>query len=259
MKFLPLIFLLLSASMLDAAPRLEGLPEELREFLHPQKQMVTLSDSAEKTAWTDRATVNIVVTTEKKKLADAMAENADIRQVIRDRAVGLGVPEDKINNSKFASTPNYGWFGERPESYRVVNRVAIEIESERQMQGLAELSDGEKAMEFSGVQFEHSEKEKFQQEVKQLVLDKIAQQKQFYEKSLGVKLIPVSFHDGMVRPLATAGAAGLEQSMRVRSMSKTAGSAALYSSEIVGASEPSGFDEVRYQAQLSVVYQILPN
>ncbi len=261
MKTLPLLMLALSVSAtgtLSAAPKLEGSPEELRAFLHPQKHMVTLSDMAEKSAWTDKATINIVVSTEKSKLADAMAENAQVRQRIRAKAISLGVPEERIKNARFSSTPQYGWFGEKPSSFKVVNRVAVEIDNEQQMQGLAQLADAEKTMEFGNVEFEHRDKERFQREVKQEALDKITKQKTFYEKSLGVKLVPVSFHDGMVQPFATAGAAGLERHLRSAApQAKMAESAVMYAADSAAPEAPSSFDEVRYQAHISVVYEVL--
>ena len=62
-------FLLLFSPAVIAAPEIKGNPDELRGFLHPNASIVSLSARAEEKAYTDKAIVSVVVTTEDELLS----------------------------------------------------------------------------------------------------------------------------------------------------------------------------------------------
>lgn len=79
-----------------ATPELKGAPEELRQFLHPQKKTMSVSASAEKTAYTDLAIVSVVVKTEEKLLSNAIAKNSELRERLTTSLVAQGLDKAKI-------------------------------------------------------------------------------------------------------------------------------------------------------------------
>jgi len=48
---------------------------------------------------------------------------------------------DKINNSNFSSSSEYGWFGDEPDSYKIMNCIAIDINAGNQLQIIAEIGE----------------------------------------------------------------------------------------------------------------------
>lgn len=237
-----------------AAPEVKGNPEELRSFLHPRERTVTLNGEAEEKAHTDKAIVSLVVTTEAKQMAAALSANTQLRNSLKEKLVAQGIKSEDVKNATFSSTPEYGWFGKKPDSYKVVNRVTVVLFDEKHMQAAAQLADQSDEIEISSTEFEHSTKAEAELSVRRKAVKKILQQKAFYEKSLGVALVPVSFHEGNVGFRATDGAE------RVRRTTKSKDAIASMSTlqrEPDSAPKASSFDEIVYTAHLSVEYKIV--
>ena len=72
-KILLLVSLLTASFALHAQPELKGSPEELRHFLHPSERIVSLHGQAEEKAYSDRAIISLVITTEDKLLSNSIA------------------------------------------------------------------------------------------------------------------------------------------------------------------------------------------
>jgi len=256
MKIFAILVILLTAVGVNAAPELKGNPEDLRGFLHPHKRLITLSESAEKTAYSDEALVHLVVTTEEDLMSEAMEENSRVRSSIEKRLSDLGIDAGDVNSSRFSSTPQYGWFGKKPDSYKVVNRMVVRIRSEKHLQGIAKIADENDKINLSQTIFEHSQKDEFQKQVKEMALQKVLAQKQYYEQALGIELTPVSFHDSPVPLLPTEGARTLRQA--VADVGQSDGSLA----SLRKISSPSSqdtrdsFDEVTYRAQITVEFEV---
>lgn len=250
------LLLLLSAlafsSSSHALPELKGTPQDLRDLLHPEARIVTIQASAEETAYFDRAIVSMVVTTEEKQLADAIATNSTLRERLAQALASAGITQDKIKNSKFSSSPQYSWLGKTPSSYKVINRVAVTIENEDQLEAIARLADQNKEVALSDTAFEHTLKENFNKKVKAEALAKVMAQKADYEQVLGIKLSPVGIRTANIRQRATRGAAMLEEVVVTASRAS--------SSDYVSQSESTpatpSFDEVKYEADLFVDFKI---
>ena len=255
MKHLLLLISTLAFSSTSLAlPELKGTPQDLRSLLHPEEKIVTIRASAEETAYSDRAIVNLVVTTEEELLADAIAANSTLRDKL-GRALGsAGIGQDRIKNSKFSSSPQYGWLGKTPSSYKVVNRVAVTIGDEEQLEAIARLADQNKEVTLSDTSFEHTEKDLLNKKVKAEALAKVMAQKADYEQVLGIKLTPVGIRTADIRQRATRGAMMLEEVI-VTAERETEAS---YASKAEVASPTPSFDEVKYEADLYVDFKIVP-
>ena len=237
-----------------AQPELKGSPNELRHFLHPNEKIVTLSAEAEEKAYSDRAIISLVITSEDKQLSTSIANNSAIRESISQQLVSSGLNPDYIKSSKFSTSPQYGWFGKKPDSYKVVNRMAVTITDESQLKTIATVTDSKEEVELSDITFEHSQKDAFKSRVKQLALEKVMKQKAIYESSLGVKLTPVSFRDNRLWVKGTQGAQMLEEvvvtaSKRNRNYKD---SAADFAQSVAPSSVESSFDEIVYTAEIFV-------
>ncbi|WP_339670616.1 SIMPL domain-containing protein [Dasania marina] len=241
----------------SAEPEVKGGPEELRRFLHPKDSVVSIHASAEQTAYSDIAIVNLVFTTEEKSLSQALANNSALRAQVSQQLLAAGIAADKINSAKFATSPQFGWFGSKPSSYKVINRMAVEISEESHLKTLATVADESAAIDLSDTSFKHSQKDEFNNKVKQLALKKVMQQKAFYESSLGVILTPVNFREGGMVRAATRGAAMMEGVvLSAQKAKRTVQDAAM--SYMGQPKEEASFDEVVYRADLTVDFKIEP-
>jgi len=237
-----------------AQPELKGSPNELRHFLHPNDKIVTLSAEAEEKAYSDRAIISLLITSEDKLLSVSISNNIALRESISQQLVSAGINPEYIKSSTFSTSPQYGWFGKKPDSYKVVNRMAVTITEESQLNTIAGVADSEEEIELSDIAFEHSKKDAYKSKVKQLALEKVMKQKALYESSLGVTLTPVSFRDNRLWVKGTQGAQMLEEvvvtaSKRSRSYKD---SAADFAQSVAPRSVESSFDEIVYTAEIFV-------
>lgn len=237
-----------------SAPELKGSPQDLKGFLYPNDKIVTISAEAEEKAYSDKAIISLVITTESKLLSEAISDNGSLRAQITTSLVKAGIAQNEIKSSKFSSSPQYGWFGSKPSSFKVVNRMAISITEESQLKEVALVADQSDDVELSDTSFEHTKKDEFLAKVKADALEKVLKQKAFYEKSLGVKLSPVGIRDSKTHQRATRGAMVLEEVIVTAGVADKSSysSAAKFRDR---APEPS-FDEVKYEASMSVDFKI---
>ncbi len=239
-----------------SAPELKGTPDDLKHFLYPDERIISISATAQEKAYSDKATINLIITTEQEKLADAIVENSKLREKITVSLMKNGIKPKHIKSSKFSSSPEYGWFGQKPTSYKVINRMAISIFHSQHMQNIAQLADKNEAIELSNTLFEHTKKAAYQQKIKRQALQDILQQKKFYEKSLNIKLSAVNVVNVKTSHHATNGAL-LLGNVVMRSKQQESKSSR-FSSIAKYAEKPyqSSFDEVIYEATLSVDFKI---
>ena len=244
-----------------AQPELKGSPNELRQFLHPHDKIVTLSAEAEEKAYSDRAIISLVITSEDKQLSTSISNNIALRESISQQLVTAGINPEHIKSSKFSTSPQYGWFGKKPDSYKVVNRMAVTITEESQLKSIASVADSKEEIELSDIAFEHSKKDAYKSQVKKLALEKVMKQKALYEKSLGVTLTPVSFRDNRLWVKGTQGAQMLKEvvvtaTKRNRSYND---SAADFAQAVTPKSVESSFDEIVYSAEIFVDFSTVTN
>jgi uncharacterized protein YggE len=247
--------LVLFSSLTYSAPELKGSPEELRQFLHPRDKVVTIYGDAKETAYSDKAVVSLVIDTEDKLLSESIANNASLRAEITLNLIGEGLAKDDVKSSKFSTSPQFGWFGKKPNSYRVINRMAIAIMDEAHLQIIAAIADSSEEVTLSDTAFEHTSKNEFEDQVKKDALASVMRQKAFYESSLGVKLTAIGFRNENVLSRATRGASLVEEivvtSSKIARYDEISENMSAYAE-----SEESSFDEIQYQAGIFVDFKI---
>ncbi|WP_444917948.1 SIMPL domain-containing protein [Microbulbifer sp. JMSA003] len=258
MKRLALLASLIIPSLSMATPEIKGSPQDLRDLIYPISRVLTLHGSAKETAYSDQAIVNIIVTTEEPLLSDAIASNSSLREQLTESLIKAGIDRAKIKNSKFSSSPQFGWLGRNPSSYKVINRVAITINKEGHLQSIARLTDENKEIEIVSTSFEHSEVSEYTKKVRSKALAKIMEQKADYERTLSIQLTPVNVRTNNIDYHGTAGAGAIEEVIVTASRTRKSKFEDSFSEAYIE-TEVSSFDEVQYEASLSVDFQVVPS
>lgn len=256
---IPLITLLASPVLVNIAQATEikGSPEELRKFLHPQKRSVSLSANVERRVYADQAIVSVIVKNEAKTLANAMQANATLRAKLKTALVEAGVAANDIQNSKFSSSPQFGWFGDKPKSFEVINRVSVKINNEQALQSLATIADKFEEMNIASTEYKHTTKDALYEEMKEEAMQKILASKTYYEKTLSVTLKTLSFYDSGIQSNATNGGRALEM-IRVTGLREKKDEYATSSlSKPDYNSQQSSFEEIQYTSNMSVEFEIV--
>jgi len=247
------LVLFFCCTCIQAEPELKGSPDEIRSFLYPKDKVITLVGQSEERAYSDKAIISLVVTTEGKTLSTALAQNSKLRKSITSTLTKSGIKPDAIKSSRFSSSPEYGWFGKKPSSYKVINRLAITIDKEDQLQTIARVADYSTEVELADTAFEHTEKEKFNDKVKAAALERVLAQKAFYEESLGITLVPIGIRDTSVKQRATIGARMLEEVLVTATKRSDGGYSSVSSYDSI---EVPSFDELFYEASMAVDFKI---
>lgn len=244
----------------QAQPELKGNPEELRGFLYPNDNILSISADAEEAAYSDQAIVTLLITTEEKQLAKAMISNRSLRETITHTLRDQNVDEANIKNAKFSSSPQYGWFGDDPKSYQVVNRMAVTISAETQLEALAKIADQYEEVIIGSTEFKHTLKEAYNAQVKDKALDKVLAQKTAYETKLGIHLTPIGVRDIEILAEPSYGAKSLNQKIRrdVEADAENYSSVVSRMSSAPASTKQTSFDEIEYRAQVIVDFKIEP-
>lgn len=233
----------------QAQPQLSGTPDELRGFLFPRPHTVNISGEGELTAYKDLAKVSLLVTTEARDLSQSMTLNQELRTALIQDFINANIPASDINNSKFSSSPQFGFLGRNPSSYEVTARLEVEVGTEEHLQLLAAAADEHDEVEFERTEFEHSEEEAFEVQVRELALQDVMEQKAYYESNLGIELQAVNFYYGGVQRMSRA--------MPMVAMEMAADVVSTAAQSVAAPAVAPTFDEVEYRTSVTVVFEIV--
>ena len=146
------------------------------------------------------------------------------------------------------SSPQFGWFGKSPSSFEVVNSLVVTVSEEAMFRQVAEISDQSVEIIFGGVEFEHSEKDKYEEKVRDMAVDAVLGDRAYFETKLGLRLQPVSFTFSDVQTSEFDRYGGIEEIIVTGSR--------LGSSSGESAPAPSSFDEVEYRVSIAVIFEV---
>jgi len=178
-----------------AEPELKGGVNELTHYLLDNRRIVVISGEGEEKASADNAIVSLMVKTKEDKLQQALSKNKKIRNTIRNELIKKGIKEKDISFAKFASTPDYGWFGDKPTSYTINNEIKITIKSENKLEAIASIVDSKKEVYFVRSVTEHTNKENAKRKAQDKALNNILAKKKLYQDKLGIKLSAIRVID----------------------------------------------------------------
>lgn len=233
---------LVSADKGFAQAELSGSQEELREILFPRPNQVTIEGSSEIQAFMDRATVELLVTNEKRLLEVAMSSNQQLRAELSDAFITAGIDPQAINNDNFSSSPQRGLFSRQTNGYEVSARLRVKVSSEAQLQLLAAAADRHEEVELGEMTFEHSARRAFELQAREFALRDALAQASTYGETLGLTLSPVNFYTQSTARLPRYEARLLSRASAM--MDEIATPAA------------QNFDEVMYSTTVTVTFEI---
>jgi uncharacterized protein YggE len=214
-----------------------------------------MTGSTHETAYADLAKITLIIVTEDKQLAEAIAANSALRQKITGEFVVAGVDATKISTSKFSTSPQFGWFGDKPKSYKVVNRMQIEVSDEKHMRVVALAADNNPEVEFSGIEFENSNDEEMKKTVLAGAIDAVLEKKSYYEERFGLVLKPVGFTAPSVSAEPRGGVrANVPASGSLEEITVTARKSS--ASDDYDDSITITFDEIDYSAFVRVTFEV---
>lgn len=194
-----LITILTSTNLVSLAePELKGTAAELEQFLAHAPRTTTLTGESELKVPADRAVISLKVVTENRSLQEASRLNQDMRAKMLKALTDRGIPADRVQPSRFSSTPKFGVFGDKAKSYRVENVVKIKVQDEREFQAVTGLVDGSPEVRYESVEFEHSDKATLKRNALAQAVEKVVDKKRLYEEKLGVSLSVKGFSEGGV-------------------------------------------------------------
>ena len=241
-------FLTLLPVFAVAEPELKGSASELTTYLLDDRKVMVINGNAEEKADADSARVTLVVKTKKDSLQVALNNNKKIRLKIKQTLTSKGLADTNIKFTKFASTPGYGWFGDKPSSYEISNEIKILIKTEAELATIAGIVDSYKEVYFNKIEVEHSGKQQAQAKTIEKSLDDILSKKAKYEKKFGLKLQALRVvEDTVFEEMPT-------QEVDLKSRAK-------YLSSIADVTPAyrSGFGEIIYKAISRVEYIVVNN
>ncbi len=247
--------IMLSATSGLAQPELRGKPADLERYLTGTRR-VTVTGDGEVKVPADEAIMSLRVVTESRSLQEAFRANQDARARLVSLLGRQGIAPDRIQASKFSSTPKFGLFGEKAKSYRVENVVKVKARDEKELQAIAGAVDSGSEVQLAGLEFQQADKEAHKRKAIIQACENAAERKKLFEEKLGIKLAPRAFSGGNV----------MEHSMR---MGLQGGTASSFSGKIADSTpameraEParveenvSAFGELVYRVEITVEYEV---
>ncbi|MDH5648155.1 MAG: SIMPL domain-containing protein [Gammaproteobacteria bacterium] len=194
-----LIFLAAYSAASVAEPELKGTPGELSSYLSGVPEKVFISGYGEIKANADKAVITLVVKTEDSKLSGAIKKNKEVRNTIRNVLKQKGIKPEYIKDSKFSSTPEYGFFGDKPNNYKVNNIVSIEIHTGEELEAASSLVDEYASVSLVSTRFEQSDKQKYENSALQKAIENANAKKAVYEKTLNIRLKLVNLSEQVIQ------------------------------------------------------------
>ena len=183
-----------------AQPELRGKPEDLEKYLAGVRRVVTVTGEGEVKVPADEAVVSLRVVTDSRSLQEALRANQDARARLVAQLAKQGIGADRVQASRFSSTPKFGLFGEKARSYRVENVVKVKARDEKELQAVAGAVDTGSEVQFAGMELQQTDKEAHKRQAIIQACENAAERKKLFEEKLGLKLMPRAFSGGTVMP-----------------------------------------------------------
>ena len=196
--YIILIFILILTSFAaHAAPELKGTPDELSNYLSAIPEEVTLTGEAKLEMQANKGIVTIGIKTEAPQLQKSLQENQELRNEITKKLISSGISQDNIKGTKFSSTPEYGFFGKKPNNYVVDNSLKISVENEKELQEVAGIVDNYKNVFYQGLELKKEKKEEVKKQLLNMALANAKARQKVYENELNIILEPISFEENI--------------------------------------------------------------
>jgi uncharacterized protein YggE len=239
-----------------AEPELKGTPAELQRFLRTSSHSVTLVGHAKRTVQADVGHVTVLVHSQARELAAAMTAAGQRREAFIRSIQRGGIDAKAIRAAKFASSPQFSWFGKTPSSYDISNEITVDVADERQMIAVASAAAESADSSVGAIAFEYSKQDELQEDVRRAAFDDALAKKSFYEQRLGATLKPTSFEFSDMSAHATAASAEFEDVVVSGARRNALAMPAQTSLPSMAPPPPPSFGEREYEVSASVSFEI---
>lgn len=246
---LVLALMLAASTSLRAEPEIKGTAADLSQFINGVTKTVTVSGEFEVRAPASRAVLSLSVITESRALQDALRSNADIRGRVIAQLKQQNIATERIQSSRFSSTPKFGLLGDKAKSYRVENVIRVSVLDEKEFRNAAGVVDAFPEVQYGGVEFEYADREALKQKAIAQACINAGDRKKLYEEQLGLKLSAIRFGEGVV------GESEPKAQPAPRKSEWSRLSSADYSSSVQ--ENVSSFGELVFTARLMVEYAVV--
>lgn len=255
MRTITLLTALLALQLIASAePEIKGTATELAQYLNGVPKIVTVSGEAEVRVPAHRAVLSLRVTTDNHSLQEAFRRNSEVRQKIADGLSKEGISPDRIQSSRFSSTPKFGIFSDKAKSYRVENVMRVTVQDEKEFQAATSVVDAYPEVQFEGVEFEYADRAALKQQALAKAIDNASERAKVYEEKLALKLTPASFTEETVLPMNPMNANYPNRAIGFSSSAATAGQPD--AAEASAEESVSSFGELVYTARVNVDYSV---
>ena len=204
----------------------------------------------------EKAIVSLKVSTENKALHEALRSNQEVRTKLGGFLQKQGIPPERVQASRFSSTPKFGMFSEKAKSYRVDNVVKVAVQDEKELQIAATAVDSWPEVQFVGAEFEHEGKEALKSKAVAQACENAQKRSKIFEEKLGFKLVPSKFSGGTVSQRLPAMVGNYPNSSYARKAA--AAVTPLPAAEADVAESVSSFGELIYTVEVTIEYQVQP-
>ena len=243
-RFVVAALVVCSPAIASAQAKLSGTQEEIREIVFPRPDQVSIEGKASLTAYKDSVQVELIVITEARSLETAMRDNQALRSRLAQRFIDAGIDADAISNAKFSSSPKKGFLSQKTNSFEVGAKLQVTVTSEAELQLLAAAADQYEEVELGAIEFEHSEEKELERQVRELAVKDALDQANFYSQTLGFALKPINFYP---------------QTFTRNSRLQLLMSRAMAMDEMAAPASLDNFDEIEFDASVTVVFEIVQN
>ncbi len=192
---LTLAIIVFTTPFVHAEPELKGSPSVLANYLSSIPKEVTLNGEAKIEIQAKSGVVTIGIKTEAPHLQRSLQKSQQLRNEITTKLISSGISQNRIKGTKFSSTPEYGFFGKKPNNYVVENLLKITVTNEIELQEVAGIVDSYKDVYYQGIELKEQKKEEIKIQLLDKALANAKTRQNIYEKELDISLKPISFEE----------------------------------------------------------------
>lgn len=233
--------------------KLEGTIGELRQFFDRESPIVSFTAKARHRVQSDQIVVSAIVTTEGRQLSDAMEKNTRSREALNTALAARGIAGTNVVYKPFSFTTESGLFSKKVRNFKLASRLRITLTNETLFAAaLQVLESRDEEWEFVSFESSDSREADSEEAAMEKALQEIERRKAFYEKHLGLTLLPDSFG----KTLADGGQQGGGGGFMDDDLPMLDAMGNPISSSLSVRAEPSSFGEIDYYVSMTIRYRI---
>jgi hypothetical protein len=154
------------------------------------QRTISITGEGKVTAIPDIALVSLGLTTEKKNISDAQAENSKTMNSLIEKLKGLNIAQEDIKTVNYSIYPAYDWTDSRQilRGYTVSQDIQVKIRKTDQVDEVLMIAGDLKLNQIGGLTFDIDNPENYKQDARIKALENAKEKADALAKVMGVKL-----------------------------------------------------------------------